>query len=71
LFPILLLIKATCPFFSNFRKGKEKRLKNKDAVFFSTLKVSGTDIQKKNGDAAIIRRRIGNRNIDNPDLWRD
>jgi hypothetical protein len=29
--------------FSNVRKRKEKRLENKDAIFFSTLKASGTD----------------------------
>jgi hypothetical protein len=29
---------------TNVRKRKEKRLKNKDAIFFSPLKISGTDI---------------------------
>lgn len=32
------------PVFSNVRKREEKRLKNKDTIFFSALKVSGTDI---------------------------
>jgi hypothetical protein len=35
--------KGSIPVFSNVRKRKEIRLKNKDAIFFSTLKASGTD----------------------------
>jgi hypothetical protein len=32
------------PICSYVSKRKEKRLKNKDAIFFSPLKISGTDI---------------------------
>jgi hypothetical protein len=35
--------KGSIPVFSNVRKRKEKKLKNKDAIFFSTLEASGTD----------------------------
>jgi hypothetical protein len=35
--------KDSIPAFSNVIKRKEKRLQNKDAIFFSTLKASGTD----------------------------
>jgi hypothetical protein len=35
--------KGSIPVFSNVRKRKGKKLKNKDAIFFSTLKASGTD----------------------------
>jgi hypothetical protein len=35
---------GSIPVFSNVRKRKEIRLKNKDSIFFSTLKASGTDI---------------------------
>jgi hypothetical protein len=41
--PDFLPYKGSITIFSNVRKRKEKRLKNKDAIFFSTLKASGTD----------------------------
>jgi hypothetical protein len=40
--PDFLPYEVSIPIFSNVRKRKEKRLKNKGAIFFSPPKVSGT-----------------------------